>query len=410
MTGHIVYHCLAAHAYTLAGWRRVIAREDGMPGLTLETYEQMRDDLSPTPGTHVFTDVDRLDVDGMRKAVALARRIVAAGPGYAVANWPNFVLGRYELLRRLQADGRNHFRCLRMEERPATLRYPVFLRRDRAHDGAETPLLYDARALAAAIRAQLIDHGWRREDILIVEYLDTDRFEGSFAKYSAYCAFEEVYPANMVISADWMAKSRRVHSESAYAAEVGYLRGNPHAEEIAAIFRLANIDYGRIDYGLKGGRLQVFEINTNPDLLAENHWTDPVRRERMLVPFQIPSTRAIFRRIAAACVPGAAPAAAASARALARFHDMVAATRAAAERGEPEGQFKLATMYGTGQWLPRDAVQAWKWFELAAVRLAASGGDGHARAVAGRDHIAQDMSEEQIAAARRLAEAWKAAG
>ena len=31
-----------------------------------------------------------------------------------------------------------------------------------------------------------------------------------------------------------------------------------------AVFELANIQYGRIDYALHDGRIEVFEINTNP--------------------------------------------------------------------------------------------------------------------------------------------------
>ena len=33
-------------------------------------------------------------------------------------------------------------------------------------------------------------------------------------------------------------------------------------------FRLAQIDYGKIDYAMLGDRLQIWEINTNPRVIA----------------------------------------------------------------------------------------------------------------------------------------------
>ena len=45
------------------------------------------------------------------------------------------------------------------------------------------------------------------------------------------------------------------------------MQTNPHEAELRAIFKLARIDYGRIDYGIKDGQIQVWEINTNPMLL-----------------------------------------------------------------------------------------------------------------------------------------------
>jgi hypothetical protein len=46
-----------------------------------------------------------------------------------------------------------------------------------------------------------------------------------------------------------------------------YLETNPHEQDLRKIFRLARIDYGRIDYAMLGDRLQVWEINTNPHII-----------------------------------------------------------------------------------------------------------------------------------------------
>ncbi len=59
--------------------------------------------------------------------------------------------------------------------------------------------------------------------------------------------------------------------------ELDYVRSNPHAEELREIFELARIDYGRIDYSVVDGCIQVWEINTNPMILIPKDRDDPLR-------------------------------------------------------------------------------------------------------------------------------------
>jgi hypothetical protein len=69
--------------------------------------------------------------------------------------------------------------------------------------------------------------------------------------------------------------------------ELDYIRTNPHEAEIKAIFERANIGFGRMDYGMVGGRIVVYEINLNatfpkgdkPDARQERR---PVVRERLI--------------------------------------------------------------------------------------------------------------------------------
>jgi hypothetical protein len=56
-----------------------------------------------------------------------------------------------------------------------------------------------------------------------------------------------------------------------------YIRDNPHADALLRAFEVAKIDYGRADYTVLGGRVQIFEINTNPHL---PHRTPSLRSER----------------------------------------------------------------------------------------------------------------------------------
>jgi hypothetical protein len=49
--------------------------------------------------------------------------------------------------------------------------------------------------------------------------------------------------------------------------QIRYLESNPHEKQLMEIFRLARIEWGRIDYSLLDGRIQVWEINTNPHII-----------------------------------------------------------------------------------------------------------------------------------------------
>ncbi|MGO9021708.1 MAG: tetratricopeptide repeat protein [Syntrophobacteraceae bacterium] len=74
--------------------------------------------------------------------------------------------------------------------------------------------------------------------------------------------------------------------------------------------------------------------------------------------------------------------------------------RPLAERGEAPAQFYLGVMYENGQGVPKDYVQAHKWFELAAAQ-----GDSEARKR--MDLLAEKMTPAQIAEAISLARDWK---
>jgi hypothetical protein len=73
------------------------------------------------------------------------------------------------------------------------------------------------------------------------------------------------------------------------AKEYEYLRDNPHEDLLREVFRLAEIDYGRVDYTVVGGRVQIFEINTNPNVYSgserrQKEWYPdlPVASDRLL--------------------------------------------------------------------------------------------------------------------------------
>src|SRR5436853_745492 len=60
--------------------------------------------------------------------------------------------------------------------------------------------------------------------------------------------------------------SATAFSRSQVLEEQDYVLSNPHEARLAEIFQAGRIDYGRIDYSLKDGRIQTWEINLNPTI------------------------------------------------------------------------------------------------------------------------------------------------
>jgi len=74
----------------------------------------------------------------------------------------------------------------------------------------------------------------------------------------------------------------------------------------------------------------------------------------------------------------------------------------AANQGLAGAQAQFACVYQLGDGLPKDYVLAYMWFNLAAA-------EGDKAAAEGREAIAKEMSQEQIAEAQRLSREWYSA-
>jgi hypothetical protein len=105
------------------------------------------------------------------------------------------------------------------------------------------------------------------EHLIAVEFCDTRSTDGLFRKYSAFRVGEVIIPGHIIFSSQWVTKD--MPPEALRDEEKEYLENNPHQDELRNIFRSANIEYGRIDYGMLNGNIQVWEINTNPVLIQE---------------------------------------------------------------------------------------------------------------------------------------------
>lgn len=228
-------------------------------------------------GTYIFTDLERL-ADGQLAFIRdYADQLLNEFPGARVLNHPQLALRRRELLNTLHHKGINSFRAFTVTAMPADIRYPVFFRMKREHQGPASPLLQDANScLAEALRAAVT--GVRMDEILAVEYCETRSPDGWYRKYSAFRFGDRIIPAHIIFSKHWIAKDGALESDVQLAEEAVYMRDNPHEQRLRQVFDLANIQYGRIDYSMLDGHPQIWEINTNPVLLksrAEYEKTAP---------------------------------------------------------------------------------------------------------------------------------------
>ena len=76
----------------------------------------------------------------------------------------------------------------------------------------------------------------------------------------------------------------------------------------------------------------------------------------------------------------------------------------AAEAGHTIAQVSLGKIYELGRGIPRDAVQAYKWYNIAEAKTTSN--ETRARILERRDELAQQMSRQEIAEAKKLASQW----
>ncbi len=77
--------------------------------------------------------------------------------------------------------------------------------------------------------------------------------------------------------------------------------------------------------------------------------------------------------------------------------------RPLAEQGHAQAQVNLGIMYSQGRGVPKDYVQAYRWYTLAA-------GQGDDLAGKFKDHLEKSMTLDQLAEEQRLAREWRPTG
>lgn len=230
------------------------------------TYPALLRSRRLRPGVYFFADIELLTTSERERAGEVRREMEERGGAFVAFNDPVRSLRRYELLTTLHGKGTNDFAAYRPGEDLGSVRYPVFLRLENDHSGHRGGLLAGPEELAAALAS--LPSAETGEDWLITEFCDTSDDQGIFRKYSALMIDGTVIPRHVFFSHGWSQKRADLLRSDLLGLEEEYLRTNPHEDAIREIFRLARLDYGRIDYGVRDGRLQVWEINTNPMILS----------------------------------------------------------------------------------------------------------------------------------------------
>ena len=231
------------------------------------------------PGTYIFTDIERLSVQESEWAASIHNALVERwGNRITILNHPTRSMRRYELLRALNIAGINSHNAFRLTDGKFPESYPVFIRGANDHGGARTALIHSDSELRRAI-GKLNRDGISREDKIIVEFCDTADHSGIYRKYSAFNINGTIIPRHICFSRDWQIKYPDLSTPAMITEEFDFISNNQHSAQLKQIFAMAGIHYGRIDYSLRNGGIQVWEVNTNPRIASFVSAENPARQK-----------------------------------------------------------------------------------------------------------------------------------
>ena len=257
----IQFFLARGHDYTL----KEVRKAPGVPGIRLMTYDALFRATGVKRATQVFADLDRLSYWDLELAADLYLQMKQAG--LAVLNNPARFKNRYALLRALHAAGLNDFNAYRVHEINDIQRFPVFLRKIQGHRAPVSDLLGTREETVRAIEAA-ITAGIPEENLVVIEWVAETVPPGIYRKLAAFCIGDTIVPRPALYDTVWLVKFGRTPdlTEDFHRREHAELVQNPFAEQLRKVFAVAEIEYGRADFGFYRGRLQVFEINTNPSI------------------------------------------------------------------------------------------------------------------------------------------------
>lgn len=274
------------HDYTLKafleGYGQALA-----PHFEILSYGQFfRRERHPKHAAYIFSDLERVvNARNLRILRETWNQLVALPEAPRLLNSPERVLKRLDLLNILHAKGINEFKAYPIgpKQIPQPQRFPVFIREANDHAGNLSPLLQTQTELEEAVQ-KLRKAGKLTGCPIVTEFIPVQDQRGYYRKYGAFRIGDEIIAGHLLADKHWMLKGGNlgeVH-DWIFEEDYDYVYTNPHVEQLKPIFELAGIDYGRIDYGLYQGRIQVFEINTNPVLLRPRYYPQyPLFQKRL---------------------------------------------------------------------------------------------------------------------------------
>ena len=264
---------------------REIKKSPQLPAVKLMDYDALFKKSRLPFSTYIFTDMERLGFWDLELAGHLCAQLKNAG--LKTLNNPARAKNRFTLLKALHAAGLNDFNVHRAEELPASIRFPVFLRKMQGHALPLSGLLDTRAELEQSIEAAIVA-GIPATNQIAVEYAGEPVREGLYRKLAAFRIGEKIIPYLCGHDTDWYVKAGKkgIAGEELYREERDIIQTNPHAKHLRKVFDLAEIEFGRADYGFYNGRIQVFEINTNPLLKKISPHPSPLRHESMRVAWE----------------------------------------------------------------------------------------------------------------------------
>lgn len=276
----IYYISTRQHDYTF----RYAASQIGRHRIRILHYHRLFRMTSLPVATYIFTDIERLDPWERDAAATIYRHIVLSQSGARALNDPARVKWRYDFLKAASEAGINDFTVYRPGEVGPSIRFPVFVREETNHDTPLTDLIHSDAELKETL-ARLSAAGHADRSLIIIEYAAEAHDSGLFRKISAFRVGPAHLAYHFVHEDRWLVKhgmgKPELISEDIRREESEYVRSNPHEDLMRRAFDLACIDYGRADFGLVGGRPQIYEINTNPHIHGTSKATSPIKQETM---------------------------------------------------------------------------------------------------------------------------------
>jgi hypothetical protein len=232
---------------------------------TVQLYETALQRTAWPRGVYLFTCTDGMEPAQMVLAKSLYTALAERPTECTVLNEPRRVLGRYELLKSLRSKGINDFDVFRLSEIPLDVRLPVFVRYERFHRANLTGLIHSRAELDDTL-ARLLLRGERAEELLVVEWLDYKDSDGNYRKWGAQKIGPHVFGKHLMAGPHWMVKRKSTTTDAVGVDEMPYVSKFPHNEVLAPVWEVSGHEWARIDYSFYRGRLQVWEINDNPEM------------------------------------------------------------------------------------------------------------------------------------------------
>jgi hypothetical protein len=277
----IIFVATAEHKYT----HTRLCTEPGVPPVEVMSYAELLSAKRLKRATYVLMDFDRLSAARLRDVALFYRRL--RDLGLQVLNDPAKFRSRYGLLRCLKRLGLNDFNAYRAEEMLVPNRWPVFLRTEGNHAYPVSALLDDAAAMKEAVKSA-VAAGYPYSSMLIVEYCAEPVRPGLFRRFSVLRVGERMLGYTCAHDDKWVVKYGQpgIAPPELYEEEFEIVMTNPFGEQMRRVFELGGVEYGRVDFGMVGGRPQVFEINTNPNILLTPPPSPAPRRNESVALFK----------------------------------------------------------------------------------------------------------------------------